>query len=54
MRAAAQAVEQDGRLQDWGRRLLEVHETLRAIQARMRGEEGAGPRAAGAGAAADG
>jgi hypothetical protein len=37
MRAAAQAVEQDGRLQDWGRRLLEVQEALRDIQQRMHG-----------------
>ncbi len=37
MRAAAQAVEQDGRLQDWGKRLLEVQETLRTIQAKMTG-----------------
>ena len=50
MRAAAQAVEQDGRLQDWGRRLLEVQETLRAIQARM--QPGDGPRAASNGEAA--
>jgi hypothetical protein len=41
MRAAAQAVEQDGRLQDWGRRLLEVQDALRAIQARMNGADGA-------------
>lgn len=54
MRAAAQAVEQDGRLQDWGRRLLEVQETLRTIQARMQGTQGASPAAGGAEAAADG
>ena len=48
MRAAAQAVAQDGRLQDWGRRLLEVHEMLREVQARMRGADDAGPRATGA------
>jgi hypothetical protein len=62
MRAAAQAVEQDGRLQDWGRRLLEVQDTLRAIQARMNGN-GTAPgdghadgtaAAGGAEAAADG
>ena len=44
MRAAAQAVEQDGRLQDWGRRLLEVQATLREIQTRM--QTGDGPSAA--------
>jgi hypothetical protein len=54
MRAAAQAVEQDGRLQDWGRRLLEVQETLRTIQARMNGAAGAPPAAGGAEAVADG
>lgn len=37
LRAAAQAVEQDGRIQDWGRRLLAVQEQLRAIDARLRG-----------------
>ena len=37
MRAAASAVEQDGRIQDWGRRLLAVQEQLRAIQAAMQG-----------------
>jgi hypothetical protein len=41
MRAAAQAVEQDGRLQDWGKRLLEVQDALRAIQARMSGADAA-------------
>ena len=40
MRAAAQAVEQDGRLQDWGRRLLEVQDALRTIQASMLGANG--------------
>lgn len=37
MRAAAGAVEQDGRLQDWGRRLLEIQDALQKIQARMNG-----------------
>ena len=43
MRAAAAAVEQDGRLQDWGKRLLEIQEALQRIQASMargRGEGG--------------
>jgi hypothetical protein len=35
MRAAAAAVEQDGRLQDWGKRLLEIQEALQRIQASM-------------------
>ncbi len=35
MRAAAGAVEQDGRLQEWGRRLLEVQDALQKIQARL-------------------
>jgi len=35
MRAAAGAVEQDGRIQDWGRRLLDIQETLRQIHARL-------------------
>ena len=38
MKAAASAVEQDGRLQDWGRRLLEIQEALRSIHERMTGE----------------
>jgi hypothetical protein len=37
MRAAAAAVEQDGRLQDWGQRLLEIQESLRRIEANLRG-----------------
>jgi hypothetical protein len=37
MRAAAGAVEQDGRIQDWGRRLLEIQDALQRIQARMDG-----------------
>lgn len=57
MRAAAQVVEQDGRLQDWGRRLLAIQDALRAIHDRMtdgrdgRGAgslDGAGDRANGA------
>ncbi|MBL9077039.1 MAG: hypothetical protein JNL08_06025 [Planctomycetes bacterium] len=35
MRAAAGAVEQDGRIQDWGRRLIAVQDALERIQARM-------------------
>ncbi len=37
MRAAATAVEQDGRLQDWGRRLLEIQASLQRIEANLRG-----------------
>jgi len=43
MRAAASAVEQDGRLQDWGRRLIEIQEALQRIQqamARDRADDG--------------
>jgi len=40
MRAAAGAVEQDSRLQDWGRRLLEIQDTLRKMQERMDGTNG--------------
>jgi hypothetical protein len=36
MRAAAAAVEQDGRLQDWGRRLAEIRRQLAAIDAGVR------------------
>ncbi|MCB9876269.1 MAG: hypothetical protein H6835_01595 [Planctomycetes bacterium] len=43
MKAAASAVEQDGRMQDWGRQLLAIQESLKQIHARMTGEE---PRAA--------
>jgi len=39
MRAAAGAVEQDGRLQDWGKRLLEIQTALERIQARMQGDD---------------
>ena len=35
MRAAAGAVEQDGRIQEWGRRLLEIQDALQRIQARL-------------------
>src|SRR5689334_20284645 len=35
MRAAAGAVEQDGRVQQWGRRLLEIQEALQRIQTRL-------------------
>jgi hypothetical protein len=55
MRAAAQAVEQDGRLQDWGRRLLEVQDALRTIHERMNGNgNGNGAAHGPAAAAADG
>ena len=37
MRAAAAAVEQDRRFQDWGRRLGEIQDTLQQIQSRMLG-----------------
>jgi len=47
MRAAATAVEQDGRIQDWGRRLLALQERLRVIDAQLRGETGPGTAAAG-------
>lgn len=43
MRAAAQAVEQDGRLQDWGRRLIEVQDALRTIQSSMVAANGKAP-----------
>ena len=38
MKAAAGAVEADGRMQDWGKRLLEIQESLSAIHERMSGE----------------
>ena len=38
MKAAAGAVEQDGRMQDWGQRLLEIQESLQGIHARMTGD----------------
>jgi hypothetical protein len=52
MRAAAQAVEQDGRLQDWGRRLIQIQESLQRIEQNLReqrdgrGDDDAGPTAA--------
>ncbi len=39
LRAAAGAVEEDGRIQDWGRRLLEIQESLQRIQSRLVAEE---------------
>lgn len=39
MRAAAGAVEQDGRLQDWGKRLLEIQAALERIQAKMQRDD---------------
>jgi arginine utilization protein RocB len=38
MRAAASAVEQDGRLQDWGRRLIEIQDSLQRIHAQLLGQ----------------
>lgn len=38
MKAAAGAVESDGRMQDWGQRLLEIQESLTSIHERMTGE----------------
>jgi hypothetical protein len=56
MRAAAGAVEQDGRVQQWGRRLLEIQEALQRIQTRLVADGAAipGRPAAGAAEAADG
>ena len=54
MRAAAQAVEQDGRLQDWGRRLIQIQESLQRIEQNLReqrsghGADDVGPAAAAA------
>ena len=62
MKAAAGAVEQDGRMQDWGQRLLEIQESLQDIHARMtgdardsdtKGRDAAGDDAAGDDAAGD-
>ncbi|HEX5050810.1 MAG TPA: hypothetical protein VFZ65_03475 [Planctomycetota bacterium] len=52
MRAAAGAVEQDGRLQDWGQRLLQIQDALRQIQARL-APQGAPPLEPKSAAAAD-
>lgn len=41
MRAAAGAVEQDGRIQDWGRRLMEIQDALERIHARMQSGDAA-------------
>ena len=38
MRAAAQAVAQDGRLQDWGKRLLAIQDELQTIQKKLLGD----------------
>ena len=38
MKAAAGAVEADGRTQDWGKRLMEIQESLQAVHERMTGE----------------
>ena len=58
MRAAASAVEQDGRIQNWGQRLLEIQDSLQKIHAHMVASDPArGPRLArddGAAEAADG
>ena len=53
MRAAASAVEQDGRLQDWGKRLIEIQDTLQRIHARLGqgetpGDQGTAEAASGA------
>lgn len=48
MRAAAGAVEQDGRIQDWGRRLIEIQDALERIQARMNSDAAAAEDASGA------
>lgn len=37
MRAAAGAVEADGRTQDWGKRLIEIQNSLDALHERMTG-----------------
>ncbi len=39
MKAAAGAVEQDGRMQGWGQRLLELQDSLKDIHERMTGEQ---------------
>jgi len=58
MRAAAGAVEQDGRLQAWGQRLIEIQEALQRIQLRLVADAPAAGRevrpANGAAEAADG
>ena len=52
MRAAAQAVAQDGRLQTWGQRLMAIQDELRAIQAGMLADGKAGDADSGAARAA--
>lgn len=47
MRAAAGAVEQDGRIQDWGKRLIEIQDALERIQTRMNGDAAAAEAASG-------
>ncbi len=42
MQAAAGAVEQDGRVQDWGRRLIEIQDALQRIQKRLESQAPAG------------
>lgn len=54
MKAAAGAVEQDGRMQDWGKRLLEIQESLQGIHARMTGEGAADDSSADDGSVGDG
>lgn len=51
MKAAAGAVEQDGRMQDWGKKLLEIQERLQGIHDRMTGD---GDESAPQGAAGNG
>jgi hypothetical protein len=53
MRAAAAAVEQDGRVQDWGRRLIEIQDALQRIQLRMMSDAAPGQEAAGDACRAD-
>jgi len=52
MRAAAQAVARDSRLQDWGQRLMAIQDELRAIQASMLGTGAPGDAGNGAAKAA--
>jgi len=53
MRAAASAVEKDGRLQDWGKRLIEIQDSLQRIHERLLGQ-GETPGDAGTAEAASG
>ena len=53
MKAAAAAVEQDGRVQDWGRRLIEIQDALQRIQLRMMSDASIPREAAGGQGPAD-